>query len=67
MVVNSIVEKVDMGLVISGIVRAPPVDRGVGTLLRGPGRSAENDGSGAMLVLLEKPAGGVPELVKGRC
>jgi hypothetical protein len=58
----SAAEKVDM--VIRGIVRAP-ADR-VGTLLRGPGCSAENDGRAAMLVLSEKPAGGVPELVKGR-
>jgi hypothetical protein len=57
-------KKVDM-VVISGIVRAS-VDR-VGTLLmRGPGHRAENDRRAAMLVLSEKPAGGVPELVKGR-
>ena len=55
-------EKVDM--VIRGIVRAP-VDR-VGTLRRGPGRRAEDDGRAAMLVLSEEPAGRVPELVKGR-
>jgi hypothetical protein len=54
-------EKIDM--FIRGTVRAP-VD-GVGTLRRGPGRRAENDGRAAMLVLSEKPAGGVPELVKG--
>jgi hypothetical protein len=56
-------KRVDM--VISGIVRAS-VDR-VGTLLtRGPWCCAENEGRAAMLVLSEKPAGGVPEFVKGR-
>jgi hypothetical protein len=57
-------EKVDV--VKAEVCVRATVDR-VGTLLRGPGRSAENDGCAVMLVLLlEKPAGGAPELAKGR-
>jgi hypothetical protein len=45
---------------------AGPVDR-VGTLRRGPGRCAENDGRAAMLVLSEKPAGGAGACQGKRC